>query len=121
MISKISLLYFLCLITITLLIYLAYLSVNATDSNYHIVFSIMYFSFSLGFLYQFIFKPRKKGAFGQKIWWDYLRPVHAVIFLYGSYLIYYKNMAFIPLLVADNLIGLTGHVLYHYRGIPLQK
>ena len=117
MIPKISLIYFFCLIVRTVLIYLAYLSVKSANSIYSLVFSLIYLTFCVGFLYQFIFKPRKKGVFDEYIWWDYLRPVHALIYLYVSYLIYKKNMAFIPVLVADNLIGLTGHVFYHYYGI----
>ena len=86
-----SLLYLFCLIVRTVLIYLAYLSIKATNPNYSIVFSLVYLTFCVGFLYQFVFKSRQKGAFGQEIWWDYLRPVHAVIYLYVSYLIYKKN------------------------------
>lgn len=117
MLPKLSLLYFFCLIVRTVLIYLAYLSVKATNPNYRLVFSLIYLTFCFGFLYQFVFKPRQNGAFNQYIWWDYLRPVHAVIYLYVSYLIYEKNMVFIPVLVADNLIGFTGHVFYHYYSI----
>jgi hypothetical protein len=117
MIPKLSLLYFFCLLVRTGLIYFAYLSVKESNPIYRFVFSIIYLTFSVGFLYQFLFKPRQKGAFGQYIWWDYLRPVHAVLYLYVSYLIYKKNMAFIPVLIADNLMGLTGHVFYHYYGI----
>jgi hypothetical protein len=117
MLPKLSILYFFCLIIRTGLIYLAYLAVKEKSPNYRLAFSLMYLTFSVGFLYQFVFKPRQKGAFGQEIWWDYLRPVHALIYLYTAYLIYEKNMAFIPLLVADNLIGLTGHVFYHYYSI----
>ena len=117
MLPKLSLIYLFCLIIRTGLIYLAYLSVKATNPNYGIVFSLIYLTLSVGIFYHFVFKPRQKGAFGQEIWWDYLRPVHAVIYLYVSYLIYEKNMAFIPLLVADNLIGLIGHAFYHYYNI----
>jgi hypothetical protein len=117
MIPKLSLIYIFCLMVRTGLIYLAYLSVKESNAIYRLIFSLIYLTFSVGFLYQFVFKPRQKGAFDQYIWWDYLRPVHAVIYLYVSYLIYEKNMAFIPLLVADNIIGLIGHVFYHYYSI----
>lgn len=59
-------------------------------------------------MYQYISKNRTMGAFGQTVWWDYLRIVHAFI------LIYYKNMSFIPLLISDILIGLSGHIFHYY-------
>ena len=117
MIPKLSLIYLFCLIVRTGLIYLAYLSVKAKNPNYSIVFTLIYLIFSVGFLYQFVFKPRQKGAFDQYIWWDYLRPIHSIIYLFAAYFIYEKKMVFIPLLIADNLIGITGHVFYHYYNI----
>ena len=113
--NYISQLYIICVFVRIGFMYLAYLSIQY--NKYYKTFSGFYAVLGIGSIYHWIYKYRKKGGFNQSIWWDYLRPVHAIIYLYVSYLIYKKNMAFIPLLVADNLIGLTGHVFYHYYSI----
>ena len=36
---------------------------------------------SIGFMYLFLSGTRNKtGSFGEKIWWNNLRPVHALVF-----------------------------------------
>jgi|TARA_B100000780_G_C21039789_1_gene417200 hypothetical protein len=71
---------------------------------------------ALGFAYIFIFGKRKKGGetFGQKIWWNNLRPVHSFLYLIFAYLAITKNNnAYFPLLV-DVIIGFVAFVIYHY-------
>ena len=43
---------------------------------------------AIGFSYIFIFGKRKKGGetFGQKIWWNHLRPIHALLYALFAYL-----------------------------------
>ena len=65
---------------------------------------------AIGFAYIFIFGKRKTvgETFGQKIWWNYLRPVHAFLYLsFGILAIQKNNNAYIPLLI-DVIIGLIG-------------
>jgi hypothetical protein len=71
---------------------------------------------AFGFLYLFLSGARKgPGAFGEKIWWEYLRPVHA--FLYFAFAFYAINKcpsAWLFLLI-DLLVGLVGFFEYHTR------
>ena len=66
------------------------------------------------FLIYFKLINRKSGALGQKIWWDNLRPIHALLYLIFSYLAIKKSrFSYIPLLI-DVLIGIISFVNNHY-------
>lgn len=71
---------------------------------------------AFGFIYIYLTGIRQTGpeVFGDKIWWNDLRPIHAVFYLLFSYnaIIGNKN-AWIYLLV-DVLFGLTSFLLHHF-------
>ena len=71
---------------------------------------------AIGFAYIFIFGKRKTGAetFGQKIWWNNLRPVHSFMFALFAYLAINKNTNSYLVLFADAFIGLVSFLYYHY-------
>jgi hypothetical protein len=78
---------------------------------------------AIGFAYIFIFGKRKSGGetFGQKIWWNNVRPVHSILYLTFAYLAITKsNKAYIPLLI-DVIIGLSGFIFYHYNNGSFKK
>jgi len=71
---------------------------------------------AIGFFYLFLTGSRKTGAevFGDKIWWNNLRPIHGVLYLLFAYNAINGNMdAWIYLLV-DVIIGLASFLLFHY-------
>ncbi len=71
---------------------------------------------AIGFFYLFLSGSRKRGAevFGDKIWWNDLRPIHGLLYLLFSYnaIIGNKN-AWIYLLI-DVVLGLTSFLVYHF-------
>ena len=71
---------------------------------------------AIGFAYIFIFGKRKTGGetFGQKIWWNNLRPVHSFMFALFAYLAINKNTNSNLVLFADAFIGLVSFFYYHY-------
>ena len=71
---------------------------------------------AIGFAYIFIFGKRKRGAetFGQKIWWNNLRPIHSFLFALFAYLAISKNKNSYVVLFADAFIGLVSFLYYHY-------
>ena len=71
---------------------------------------------AIGFAYIFIFGKRKKGGetFGQKIWWNHLRPVHSFMFALFAYLAINKNADSYLVLLGDVFIGLVSFLHYHY-------
>lgn len=70
---------------------------------------------AFGFIYIYLTGARKTGpeVFGSKIWWNNLRPIHAILYLLFSYnaIIGNKN-AWIYLLI-DVLLGLISFLVYH--------
>jgi len=71
---------------------------------------------AIGFIYIYLTGSRKTGAevFGEKIWWNSLRPIHSILyFLFAYNAIIGKKQAWIYLLV-DVLIGLISFLINHY-------
>jgi hypothetical protein len=70
---------------------------------------------AFGFIYIYLTGTRQTGAevFGGKIWWNNLRPIHALFYLLFSYNAINGNKnAWIYLLI-DVLFGLTSFLIYH--------
>jgi hypothetical protein len=70
---------------------------------------------AFGFIYIYLTGIRQTGAevFGDKIWWNNLRPIHALFYLLFSYNAINGNKnAWIYLLI-DVLFGLTSFLIYH--------
>ena len=102
------------LLCIPVRILLVYIVKNASK-NYLPYLALIGFLISGGFIVIYLFDYRKTGAevFGDKIWWNDLRPVHGCLYLLFALLAYKKNKyAWIPLLI-DVIIGLTAFLNYH--------
>lgn len=71
----------------------------------------------ISFLYLFIFGLRKTGpeVFGDKIWWNNLRPIHGLMYLSASYAIYTENKELASrILFIDASFGLFSFLVYHF-------
>ena len=71
---------------------------------------------AIGFIYIYLTGSRKTGAetFGEKIWWNNLRPIHSMLyFLFAYNAINGNKQAWIYLLV-DVLFGLISFLIHHY-------
>ena len=71
---------------------------------------------AIGFMYIFLTGSRKTGAetFGEKIWWNNLRPIHSILyFLFAYNAIIGNKQSWIYLLV-DVLFGLISFLIHHY-------
>tara|TARA_B100001093_G_C26015396_1_gene671507 strand:- start:76 stop:450 length:375 start_codon:yes stop_codon:yes gene_type:complete len=71
---------------------------------------------AIGFAYIYIFGKRKRGreTFGQKIWWNHMRPIHSFMFALFAYLAINKNKNSYLVLFTDAFIGLVSFLYYHY-------
>jgi hypothetical protein len=84
-----------------------------------------YISFipAIGFFYIYMFDKRKTGneVFGEKIWWNDLRPIHGL--LYASFGLYalQKNSDSWKILLLDVIIGLVGFLHFHYTNNNFNK
>jgi hypothetical protein len=71
---------------------------------------------AIGFTYIYLTGSRKTGqeVFGEKIWWNNLRPLHSILyFLFAYNAIKGNKQSWIYLLV-DVLIGLISFLIHHY-------
>jgi hypothetical protein len=76
-----------------------------------------------GFMYIYLSGVRNTGlgAFGQKIWWNNLRPVHSILYFLFAYNAINGNKNSWIYLLADVLIGLIGFLIYHYMNGDFSK
>ncbi len=110
--KRFLLFFFGCIGTRSLLVY------TAKTANKTLLMYLGYFALlpAIGFLYLFFTGTRKTGAevFGDKIWWNYLRPIHGLLYtLFAYYAITGNPNAWIYLL-CDVLIGFTSFIIFHY-------
>jgi hypothetical protein len=77
---------------------------------------------AIGFTYIYLTGSRQTGAevFGERIWWNDLRPIHA--FLYGLFAYYaIGGHAYAwTILLVDVLFGLTMFLLHHFNGVLMK-
>ena len=76
---------------------------------------------ALGFAYVYISGNRKEGGFGQKAWWNDLRPVHSVLYgLFAWNAINKRSYSWI-FLFADAIFGLISFLTHYYSNGKIQK
>ncbi len=71
---------------------------------------------AIGFFYIFVTKSRQTGqeVFGEKIWWNNLRPIHGLLYLFFAiFAIQKKSFAWIFLFI-DVILGLSSFLIHHY-------
>jgi hypothetical protein len=108
-----------CIGTRTLLVYLAK-NVNKTYLKYMGYLSLLP---AIGFFYLFLSGSRKTGAevFGDKIWWNDLRPVHGLMYFLFSYNAINGNPNAWLYLLVDVIIGLISFLSFHYYNNDFTK
>ena len=70
----------------------------------------------IGFILIFITKSRETGfeVFGEKIWWNNLRPIHSLLYGIFAYNAINKNPNSWVFLLIDVLFGLGSFLTHHY-------
>ena len=71
---------------------------------------------AFGFMYIYLTGARKSalGAFGEKIWWNHLRPIHSILYFLFAYNAIIGNKHSWIYLLVDVLIGLFSFLIHHY-------
>ena len=71
---------------------------------------------AVGFIYIYLTGSRKTGGetFGEKIWWNDLRPVHSILYFLFAYNAIIGNRQAWIYLLADVLFGLISFLMHHY-------
>ncbi len=109
-----------CIPTRLLFAYLAYNTYNFVLKILGIIALII----SFGFFYLYFTGKRKTGpeVFGGVIWWNNLRPIHGLLYLFFaiSVLIYNNKNAY-KIIVIDAIIGLISFLWFHYTNGDMNK
>ncbi len=71
---------------------------------------------AFGFLFIYLTGSRKTGAetFGQKIWWNDLRPIHSLLYFLFAYFAILGNKNSWMYLAVDLFIGIVGFLNHHF-------
>jgi hypothetical protein len=71
---------------------------------------------AIGFFYLFLTGSRKTGTevFGDKIWWNNLRPIHGLMYSLFAYNAINGNTRAWIYLLLDVIIGLVSFLIFHY-------
>ena len=77
----------------------------------------------ISFIYLFFSGTRKTGpeVFGDKIWWNYLRPIHGILYLLFAYNAINGNNKAWMFLLLDVIIGFISFIIYHYTNDNFDK
>ncbi len=78
---------------------------------------------AIGFVYIYLTGSRQVGAevFGEKIWWNNLRPLHASLYFLFAYNAINGNKMAYQYLMYDVVIGLTAFLAFHYKNGDFKK
>ena len=87
-------------------LFLAFLAYRVTKLNIDLlpIMGVFGLLIGFGFTYNIIY-PRKRGAFGQKVWWQNYRFIHSALFLVFGILALQKNENAYKLLFLDVVLG----------------
>ncbi len=71
---------------------------------------------AIGFAYIYLSGSRKTGqeVFGEKIWWNDLRPLHSLLYFLFAYNAINGNKNSWIYLLVDVVIGLISFLIFHY-------
>ncbi len=101
-----------CIGSRSLFVYIA----KTIDTEYLPILGYLALLPAIGFIYIFLTGARKTGAevFGDKIWWNNLRPIHAILYSLFAYNAINKVKHSWIYLFIDVLFGLISFLTHHY-------
>ena len=78
---------------------------------------------AVGFTYIYLTGSRKTGqeVFGEKIWWNDLRPLHSLLYFLFAYNAIQRNKNSWVYLLIDVIIGLISFLIFHYFNNDFEK
>ena len=78
---------------------------------------------AVGFAYIYLTGSRKTGqeVFGEKIWWNDLRPLHSLLYFLFAYNAIHGNKNSWVYLLIDVIIGILSFLIFHYFNGDFEK
>ncbi len=95
---------------------IAYL-VKRVSSKYRLLMASLLLIPAIGFAVIYLFRLRRTGGevFGQRIWWDKLRPFHSLMYFAAALAVYFRKKNAYLLILLDTLVGLVAFCRYHSK------
>lgn len=108
-----------CIGSRSLLVYLA----KTTNKQFLMYMGYLALLPAIGFFYIFFTGTRPTGAevFGDKIWWNNLRPIHGLLYLLFAIFAYKENKHAWIFLLIDVMLGLISFITFHYKEGNFEK
>jgi hypothetical protein len=102
-----------CIGSRSLLVYFA----KTTNKTYLMYMGYLALFPAIGFIYLFLTGSRKTGSevFGDKIWWNNLRPIHGILYSLFAYNAIIGNQYAWKYLLVDVFIGLVSFLIFHFK------
>ena len=74
---------------------------------------------AIGFSIIYLGGLRKTGGevFGDIIWWNNLRPIHALLYFIFAYMAINKNQNAYKVLLGDVILGVVAFMGYHFKNL----
>ena len=93
--------------------------IKTHDNKYKKILISLLCIIGIGFIYIYVNNLRKTGmeVFGDKIWWNNLRPLHGTLYLLAAIFLYNNNNNTYLIIIIDTLIGLISFSKYHLKKI----
>ena len=103
-----------CIGTRTFLAYMA-----KTYSSYLPMMGYLAIIPAIGFIYIYATGSRQTGpeVFGDYIWWNDLRPIHAMLYIAFAYTAISRYSHAWMFLAADVMLGLISFLIHHYKNV----
>ena len=100
-----------CIVTRTLFIYIA----KNIYNEYLPYLGYLAMVPAIGFIYIYLTNSRQTGAevFGEKIWWNNIRPIHGLLYGMFAYNAIKQNSGAYKYLLVDVIIGLISFLMHH--------
>ena len=78
---------------------------------------------AIGFIYIYLTGSRKTGGevFGEKIWWNDLRPIHSLLYFLFAYNAIIGNSKAWMYLLVDVIFGLSSFLIFHFKNGDFKK
>jgi hypothetical protein len=97
-----------CIVSRLLLVYI----VKNIDTKYLPYIAVLTFIIAMSWIIIFVFDLRKTGieVNNEKIWWNNLRPIHAILYLLFSYSAYNRLETSYIYLLLDVILGLSAFI-----------
>jgi hypothetical protein len=108
-----------CIGSRSLLVYIA----KTANKQYLMYLGYLALLPAIGFFYLYLFGLRKTGGevFGDKIWWNNLRPIHGLLYSLFAYNAIIGNQNAYQYLLVDVILGLMAFLIFHYYNNNFDK